>query len=66
VYERMLSEGVQPTGTTYTSLISAYGKAGMVEEAVRIYQVGGWLCRGGCVGWRGVGVEGQFGNRCFT
>lgn len=31
--------GPQPTGTTYTSLISAYGKAGQVEEAVRIYQV---------------------------
>ncbi len=31
---------LQPTGTTYTSLISAYGKAGQVEEAVRIYQVG--------------------------
>lgn len=26
----MLSDGVAPTSTTYTSLISAYGKAGQV------------------------------------
>lgn len=31
VYERMLADGVAPTGTTYTSLISAYGKAGQVS-----------------------------------
>ena len=31
---------MQPTGTTYTSLISAFGKAGQVEEALRVYQVG--------------------------
>jgi pentatricopeptide repeat protein len=36
----MLEDGVQPTSTSYTSLISAYGKAGQVEEALRIYQVG--------------------------
>jgi pentatricopeptide repeat protein len=33
------ADGVQPTGTTYTSLISAFGKAGQVEEALRVYQV---------------------------
>ena len=32
VYERMLRDGVSPTGTTYTSLISAYGKAGQVRR----------------------------------
>lgn len=35
------ADGVQPTGTTYTSLISAFGKAGQVEEALRVYQVCG-------------------------
>jgi pentatricopeptide repeat protein len=39
----MLADGVGPTGTTYTSLISAYGKAGQVEEALRVYQVRCWV-----------------------
>ena len=30
VYERMLADGMQPSATTYTALISAYGKAGKV------------------------------------
>ena len=30
VYERMLADGAQPTATTYTALISAYGKTGKV------------------------------------
>ena len=36
---RLQADGVQPTGTTYTSLLSAFGKAGQVEEALRVYQV---------------------------
>ena len=31
VYERMLADGAQPTATTYTALISAYGKTGKVR-----------------------------------
>jgi pentatricopeptide repeat protein len=31
VYQRMIDDGVDPTGTTYTLLISAYGKAGLVS-----------------------------------
>ncbi len=34
VYERMLGDGVQPTATTYTALISAYGKTGKVSPAI--------------------------------
>ena len=30
VYERMLREGAVPSATTYTALISAYGKIGKV------------------------------------
>ena len=30
VYDRMISDGTQPTATTYTALISAYGKTGKV------------------------------------
>ena len=41
MYERMLRDGVAPTGTTYTSLISAYGKNGQLDEALRIYGVRG-------------------------
>ena len=32
VYERMLAEGTHPTATTYTALISAYGKTGKVSH----------------------------------
>ena len=31
VYERMVADGMQPSATTYTALISAYGKAGKVH-----------------------------------
>jgi len=31
VYQRMLTDGAQPTATTYTALISAYGKTGQVR-----------------------------------
>lgn len=31
VYKRMLTDGVEPTATTYTALISAYGKTGKVR-----------------------------------
>ena len=31
VYQRMLADGAQPTATTYTALISAYGKTGQVR-----------------------------------
>ena len=34
VYERMLADGMQPSATTYTALISAYGKAGKVLPLV--------------------------------
>ena len=30
VYERMIADGAQPSATTYTALISAYGKTGQV------------------------------------
>ena len=30
VYERMIADGAQPSATTYTALISAYGKTGKV------------------------------------
>ena len=35
VYERMLAEGAQPSATTYTALISAYGKTGKVGAGDR-------------------------------
>lgn len=31
VYEKMLAAGVKPSATTYTALISAYGKKGQVR-----------------------------------
>ncbi len=39
VYKRMLAVGAQPTATTYTALISAYGKIGQLERALQIFQV---------------------------
>ncbi len=33
VYERMLSDGMQPTTSTYTGLITAWGKIGKVAAA---------------------------------
>ena len=43
IYERMLAAGAQPTATTYTALISAYGKNGQLDKALQIFQVGGWV-----------------------
>ena len=43
IYERMLAAGAQPTATTYTALISAYGKNGQLDKALQIFQVGAWL-----------------------
>jgi len=39
IYERMLQAGAQPTATTYTALISAYGKNGQLDKALQIFQV---------------------------
>ena len=39
VYKRMLAVGAQPTATTYTALISAYGKIGQLDRALQIFQV---------------------------
>ncbi len=39
VYERMLADGAQPTATTYTALISAYGKTGKVRARAIIPSV---------------------------
>ena len=38
MYERMLAAGAQPTATTYTALISAYGKNGQLDKALQIFQ----------------------------
>lgn len=48
IYERMLAAGAQPTATTYTALISAYGKNGQLDKALQIFQV-----RCGCCAQRG-------------
>lgn len=37
IYERMVAAGVKASATTYTALISAYGKQGMVEKAMEIF-----------------------------
>ena len=37
IYERMLQAGAQPTATTYTALISAYGKNGQLDKALDAY-----------------------------
>ena len=54
IYERMLGAGAQPTATTYTALISAYGKNGQLNKALQIFQVG--RCRGGGGKGRGGGA----------
>ena len=38
VYERMLTAGALPTATTYTALISAYGKNGQLDRALQIFE----------------------------
>ena len=40
VYERMLADGAQPTATTYTALISAYGKTGKVRWSRHLSFIG--------------------------
>ena len=42
VYERMLREGAVPSATTYTALISAYGKIGKVGKRAWCSTVQGW------------------------
>ncbi len=43
VYEKMLAAGVKPSATTYTALISAYGKKGQVRGgAGRVGPSVGW------------------------
>jgi len=37
VYERLVSAGYEPTATTYTALISSYGKAGRLDEALEVF-----------------------------
>lgn len=38
VYESLLEAGLQPISTTYTALISAYGKAGQLDKALDTFQ----------------------------
>ena len=37
VYDRMVQSGFRPTATTYTALISAYGKAGQLDNALDVF-----------------------------
>lgn len=39
VYERMLRSGYIPTSTTYTALISSYGKAGQLDRAIEVFNL---------------------------
>ncbi len=51
----MLAAGVQPTATTYTTLIGVYGKVGQLQQSLEVFQVGaraGW--QAGC--WVGQAV----------
>lgn len=41
----MISAGIKPSATTYTALISAYGKRGQVEKALDIFND---MIRRGC------------------
>lgn len=38
VFARMMALGYVPTSTTYTALISAYGKAGQLDSALNTFQ----------------------------
>ncbi len=49
VYERMLADGAQPTATTYTALISAYGKTGKVSLFPRGSRVLPRMVQGFCL-----------------
>jgi pentatricopeptide repeat protein len=48
IYERMVAAGVKASATTYTALISAYGKQGMVEKAMDIFAGERCHCKCGC------------------
>ena len=53
VYDRLVNAGYEPTATTYTALISSYGKAGRLDEALGVFDkmVSTWTClhsRGSC------------------
>lgn len=37
VYDRLVNAGYEPTATTYTALISSYGKAGRLDEALGVF-----------------------------
>lgn len=39
----MVAAGVKASATTYTALISAYGKQGKVEKAMEIFAGEAWL-----------------------
>lgn len=39
VYRRLVDAGKVPTATTFTALISAYGKAGQLDQAMEMFQV---------------------------
>ena len=45
VYQKLLDANLTPIGTTYTALISAYGKAGKLESALETFQE---MVRQGC------------------
>jgi pentatricopeptide repeat domain-containing protein 1 len=38
VYQKLLDAGLQPISTTYTALISAFGKAGQLDKALDTFQ----------------------------
>lgn len=38
VYQKLLDAGLQPISTTYTALISAFGKAGQLDKAMETFQ----------------------------
>lgn len=37
VYQKLLDAGLQPISTTYTALISAFGKAGQLDKAMETF-----------------------------
>lgn len=45
VYDRLIAAGHTPIATTYTALISAYGKSGQLQKALQTFQT---MIRTGC------------------
>ena len=45
VYDRLVAAGHSPIATTYTALISAYGKSGQLQKALQTFQT---MIRTGC------------------